>query len=389
VYVDGQEVLTTNGSYSDLHVPTGPHFVQIRKTDYRAVRDSFTVVQGHPFIRDYQLEHVPHGIVSISTEDSIAIYRWNEIDKEQYFVGRGEYNGKLPVGRNQITLENLDGVSCQYNMFVNEGTNNPPARFLFTRKLLVRTNSFGKPQVKLLSDHGEYEIKANKKVKVMPQKYKMVITRKGYETYTDSIDMSAPYVTKRVYYAEMRREGDTVQTDNTPRRHSSRLLQRYYDNAGTWFIGIVDFGYAFSFVDTAHIIHFGVVPFRYKMLGVSLADFEVRVTGHASDSVVKTFSYTPKLSLVLPCGEGFGFTLYGGLSLNLYDAVNGAPIVDGKQAIRTDIIGGASMLINGAGKVPVNIFGEYKWPIAGQPKPIDRAAQRFRVGINLAIGIDR
>ena len=72
-------------------------------------------------------------------EDSIAIYRWNEIDKEQYFVGRGEYNGKLPVGRNRITLENLDGVSCQYNMFVNEGTNNPPARFLFTRKLLIHS----------------------------------------------------------------------------------------------------------------------------------------------------------------------------------------------------------------------------------------------------------
>ena len=389
VYVDGQEVMSTNGSYSDLHVPTGPHFVQIRKTDYRAIRDSFTVVQGHPFIRDYQLEHVPHGIVSISTEDSIAIYRWNEIDKEQYFVGRGEYNGKLPVGRNRITLENLDGVACQYNMFVNEGTNNPPARFLFTRKLLIRTNTFGKPKVKLVSDRGTYEIKANKKVKVTPQKYKMYISKDGYETYTDSIDMSAPYVTKRVYYAQLRHEGDTVQKENAPRRSSSRLLQRYYDNAGTWFIGIVDLGYTFSFVDTAHILHFGAVPFRYKMLGVSPLDFEVRVTGHASDSVVKTFCYVPKISLVLPCAEGFGFTLYGAMAVNLYDAFGAPNPATGKKNIRTHIIGGASMLINGAGKVPVNIFGEYRWPIKGETPPTEHREQLFRVGINIAIGIDR
>lgn len=391
VYVDGRPVVTDGGSYVDLHVPTGPHFVQIRKTDYTAVRDSFTVAQGKPFIRDYQLESVPHGIVNITTEDSIAIYCWNEIDYEPYFIGRGYYSGKLPVGRNRITLENLDGVSCQYDMFVNEGPNNPPVQFDYTRKLMVRTNSFGKPKVQLVSDRGTYEIKANKKVKVMPQKYKLYVSKKGYETYVDSIDMSVPNVKKRVYYAELKREGDTLDTSKPSgsRRSSSRVLQRYYDNAGTWFIGVIDLGYTFSFVDTAHIIHLGIVPFRYKMLGVSLADFEMSVKGLIDEAARKTICYTPKLSLVLPCGEGFAFTLYGGVSVNLYDAVNGGPTVDGKQVIRTDVIGGASMLINGAGKVPVSLFGEYKYPIAGESKPIDRAAQRFRVGINLAIGIDR
>jgi len=385
VYVDGQEVITSNGSYTDLHVPTGPHFVQIRKTDYRAVRDSFTVITGYPFIRDYQLEHVPHGMVNISTEDSIAIYRWNEIDKENYFVGRGSYVGKLPVGRNLITLENLDGIACQYNMFVSEGETNPSAKFAYTRKLMVRTNVFGRPKVRLVSDRGSYDIKANKKVKVTPQKYKMFISKEGYDTYVDSIDMSAPYVTKRVYYAQLHREGDTLKTEKAQRRRSSsNLLQRYYDNAGTWFIGIIDLGYTYSFVDTAHILHFGAVPFRYKMLGVSLLDFETRVSARVEDSEFRNFCYVPKLSLVLPCGEGFGFTLYGSVSVNLMDKHYNRP-----EGTRIHLIGGASMLLNGAGKVPVNIFGEYRWPIKGETPPAQHKEQLFRVGLNLAIGIDR
>ena len=388
VYVDGQEVLTDNGSYTDLHVPTGPHFVQIRKTDFRAVRDSFTVVQGYPFIRDYQLEHVPHGIVNISTEDSIAIYRWNEIDKEQYFIGRGMYTGKLPVGRNRITLENLEGITCEYNMFVNEGENNPAARFNFTRKLMVRTNVFGKPKVRLESNRGSYEIKANKKVKVTPQKYAMYISKDGYETYMDSVDMAAPFVTKRIYYAQLHREGDTLRTHaEGPKRSGSKLLQRYYDNAGTWFIGIIDLGYTYSFspLDSSHhVLHFGVVPFRYKMLGVSLLDFETGVSGRLEDSEFRNLCYVPKLSLVLPCGEGFGFTLYGSVAVNLMDKK-----YHPERDPRVHMIGGASMLINGAGKVPVNIFGEYRWPVKGETPPTEHKEQLFRVGLNIAVGIDR
>lgn len=385
VYVDGQEVMTDNGSYTALHVPTGPHFVQIRKTDYRAVRDSFTVVQGYPFIRDYQLEHVPHGNVNITTEDSIAIYRWNEIDKEQYFIGRGNYSGKLPVGRNRITLENLDGITCQYNMFVSEGETNPDKKFPFTRQMMIRTNVFGRPNVVLRSDRGSYEIKANKKAKVTPQKYTMYISKKGYETYVDSIDLSVPNVNKVVYRAHLQRIGDTIRTKtDAPVRSDSKLLQRYYDNAGTWFIGIIDLGYTFSFVDTAHILHLGLAPFRYKMLGVSLLDFETGVSGKMSDQEFRNLCYVPKISLVLPCAEGFGFTLYGSMAVNLMDKYYGDPT-------RIYLIGGASMLINGAGKVPVNLFGEYRWPVKDDLKKtsLEHKEQLFRVGLNIAFGMDR
>jgi hypothetical protein len=47
------------------------------------------------------------------------------------------------------------------------------------------------------------------------------------------------------------------------------------------------------------------------------------------------------------------------------------------------------MLINGAGKVPVNIFGEYRWPVKGVEPPKEHKEMLFRVGLNIAVGIDR
>ncbi len=383
IFVDGVEVSTTNGSYSDMHMPTGPHFVQIRKTDHRAVRDSFYVQAGKQFIRDYQLEHVPKGTISLTTEDTIGIFIWNEINNEQSWVGRGSYTGKLPVGRNKITLENHDGsISCDYYIFINEGTDNPSEKLAFTRKLMVRSNLFGRPEVRLQSDRGSFEIKANKKVKVTPQKYAIYVTKNGYQPYIDSIDMSSPHVKKLVYHANLRREGDSLSTQHGSKPSDGKLLSRYYDNAGTWFIGVVDFGYTFSFVDTAHIIHFGVLPFRYKMLGVAPLDFEAKVMGKIDD-----FCYTPKISLVLPVAEGFGFTLYGGVSVNLFDA-----FIDKNntyEKTRVHVIGGISMLINGSGKAPVNFFGEYRWPLQGEDPPTEHREQLFRVGMNIALGVDR
>ena len=390
VFVDGQEVLAQSGVYSVSRIPTGAHFVQIRKADYKTERDSFTVVAGKAFARDYQLQHMPHGMVSITTDDDVAIYRWNETDDSYYYLARGSYSGKMPVGKNTITLENMNEVKCQYGLFVNEGDRNPSVKFPYMRKLMVRSNVVGRPQIRLQTDRSFFDIKLNKKIKVEPQKYQIIMTKRGYQTYTDSIDMSIPYVNKEVYYATMKREGDTLDRSNNFR--SPKLLQRYYDNAGKWFIGIIDFGYTFSFVDTAHIVTAGVLPFRYRMFSASLLDVEMRVTGHMSDSVIKTLSYKPKISLVVPCGEGFAFTFYGGMLLNLYDAFGPNPTYKPgthKRVIKSYLIGGASMLINGVGAFPMNIFGEYHWPMRGVEKPTEHKEQWFRVGINFAIGVDR
>ena len=400
VFVDGQEVIAQSGVYSVSRIPTGSHFVQFRKPDYKTERDSFTIVAGKAFARDYQLSHMPHGLVSISTDDNVAIYRWNEEDDEHYYLARGSYSGKMPVGKNVITLENMNGVQCQYGMFVNEGDRNPSVKFPYMRKLMVRSNVMGKPQIRLESGNSFVDIKPNKKVKVEPQKYQIIVTKRGYQTYIDSIDMSLPTVEKEIYYATLKREGDTISHSSSKAsgHHSPKLLQRYYDNAGTWFIGVIDFGYNISFTDTTfrncHYINLGILPFRYKMFSASLLDFEMLVTGHMKDSVMKTLCYRPKISLVLPCGEGFAFTFYGGLKLNLYDAFGKNPTYDPedpkKKIIKTDIYGGASMMLNGVGTFPVNIFAEYCWPIGkGAVPPTEHKERLFRVGINFAIGVDR
>jgi hypothetical protein len=128
----------------------------------------------------------------------------------------------------------------------------------------------------------------------------------------------------------------------------------------------------------------GVLPFRYRMLGINPADFEISV----SDSAwVQSFAYRPKISLVLPCNRGFAFTFYGGVSVNLYDRymAKEKPV----NGVRTDLLGGVSMRLNYVGKFPVDIFAEYKYPLKGIDRSlITRNEQMFRVGINFAIGID-
>ena len=387
VFVDGKEVIADRGVYVDNHVPTGSHFVQIRKTDFKTERDSFTVVSGKAFTRDYQLQHIPHGIVSISTDDDIAIYRWNESEDMSYYLARGSYTGKLPVGRNVITLENMNNVACQYSLFVNEGEDNPAYKFPYIRKLMVRSNVFGRPTVHLQSDVSSFDIKSNTKVKVEPQKYQLTVTKKGYVPYVDSVDLSVPGVKKLIYNANLQREGDTVRA--TRKVNRSPLIQRFYDNAGTWFLGIIDFGYTYSFYDTAHLVTAGILPFRYKLFTASLLDLEMRVTGHATDTVVKTLSYKPKVGVVLPCGEGFAFTFYTGMTLNLYEAFRKVNPGETKPKPTMHVLGGASMLVNGVGAFPMNIFAEYRVPVLGMDMPTSRKEQLFRVGINFAVGIDR
>ena len=411
VRIDGVEVLTENGAFTDFRMPTGPHLLQISRSDYRSFRDTFHVKIGELFVDEYELRHDPKGDVNISTEDSIGIYRWDEETKTWEWRGLGNFMGKLPVGRNLIMLANNDSITCKYNTFVVEGSNNPSVKFPFTRKLLIRTNLFGRPNVRIENSYESRDIDANKKEKVLPMSYKMYISHKGYETLVDSIDFGSPHVAKKVYRAQLYREKDTLHTKKAPIKTTSKVRQGFYDNAGTWFFGIVDFGYTFDFsADSAncykpengitpkvgHMVHIGVLPFRYKMLGVSLFDFGVNV---AADNSYETFCYLPKLSLVVPCSDGFAFTFYGGASINMYDAfIASAPADGSKRRVRTDGIAGLSMLLNGAGKVPVSIFGEYKLPLSAAAKEElagkwgtgDEAKYHtFRVGINMAIGIDR
>ena len=382
-YIDGKQVNIQNGVYIDPRMTTGTHYVQFRLTDYRSVRDSFVVESRKQLVRDYELEAIALGVASITTDSEIGIYRKSADDNEMIFLGHTSFQGKIPAGENIIELRNTAGVACQYHLFINEKQEHQ-VTFPFTRKLMIRKNVVG-GEVQLKSGLAKpYRVKANKKMKTPPMKYEVIINKRGYQPFHDSIDMSDPASQSVIYRAQLYRNGDTIRREGYK---SPAFLQRFYDTAGTWYIGIIDFGYTFDFNGGPtngykHIVTAGILPFRYRMLGVSPADFELSVT----DSVImQSLCYKPKISLVVPCSKGFAFTFYGGVSVNLHDALMNPD----KPEIRTHLIGGVSMRFNYVGKFPMDIFGEYKWPLKGvDMSTIGAREQLFRVGVSFSVGVD-
>jgi hypothetical protein len=387
VYVDGKLVDTQSGVYTDPRAEVGLHYVQARLMDYTTVRDSFTVESGQVYARDYTLQRLALGIATITTDPEIGIYRRTQ-DDELVFLGHTTFTGKIPAGENIIELKNAAGITCQYHLFINDQEEHEPVVYPFTRKLMIRTN-VGKDITLKPGKRPAYAVKANSNMKLEPMKYVIKATRKGYQDYTDTIDLSDPGVTSIIYRADLRRLNDTL---DHPQMKKNQHFQRFYDRAGTWFIGVLDFGYTFDLnggqknADGSpafkHIITAGVLPFRYKMFGMSLADFEVAV----ADSLWKqSFCYKPRVSLFLPCSSGFAFHFYAGMSLNLYDLATQA------AQKRMAVIGGASMRFNYVGRFPMDLFAEYQYPISGvQQSTLDalNKAQLFRVGISFTGGVD-
>ena len=101
LYLDGQQLSTTNGVYNSPRFPTGSHYVQMRLTDYRPIRDSFTVVANQISTHEYVMDPIPLGEVSIHTDQDIGIYLRND-DGDAIFIGHTNFSGKLPAGENTV-----------------------------------------------------------------------------------------------------------------------------------------------------------------------------------------------------------------------------------------------------------------------------------------------
>ena len=390
-YLDGQPIFIEEGAYMNNYLPIGEHIIAIERENYKMLKDTFTIERGLNYIESYKLEYKPTGNVSITTDKGVAIYRKDTLQDGGYDYFAYEQGAKkIPIGETKIMLKTVDGVSCEYDMFVNNDNHNEPVTFPFMRTVMFRSQPFVRPNIYLKGEKESYNISPHKKVKVLPQKYAMYVTKKGFQTYEDSIDLTTQDANKIVKYTYIHSDKDSLENkSHEPKKSSSKVRQSFYDNAGTWFFGIADIGYTFGFDGYTHHIDFGVLPFRYKMLGVNLFDFEIQAK---SGSNIETLYYRPKLSLVLPCGRGFAFTLFGGASLNIHDAFVSTDQNIKKNA-RTRIFGGLSMLINASGKVPVSIFTEYQWPVVGPQEETkhakDEAVNLFRVGLNIALGFDR
>ena len=386
IYIDGKQVTGSDGVYQESRIPTGLHFLQCRLMDYAPIRDSVEITAGQLSVRDYTLQAIPMGWVAISTDPDVAIYLVDqEIKSKPAFLGHTTFNGKLPAGENVIELRSLEGIRCRYNLFVNDKqVANEPISMPFKRKLMIRSNVLGADVI--LRDslrYGEH-VKANKKMKFNPVRYTLLMEKKGYEPYRDTIDLSASNTPSLIYHAQMRKIGDTTAVDTAKKNYESpKLFQAFYDNAGKFYIGFFTLGYSFDFNGGdkyLHQIHFGTLPFRYRIVQVNPADFELTVNNGALKNNVY---YRPKVSAVLPLTKGFAFTCYLGAAVNLND------LAQKVASPQTHLLAGASIRLNYSGRVPLDLFAEYKWPVKGvEVSTIQHKEQLFRVGLTFSTGID-
>ena len=383
VYLDGKEITTLDGVYTAQQMNVGTHYVFARMTDYTSVRDSITVSSGAITSKEYHLEHIALGVISLETDDDVAIYRQRDTG-EQDFLGLRTFNGKLPVGENIIVLKNQADVSCRYRCFVNEGTVNKAQSMPFIRKLMVRTNVL-RCQICLRADENHLIVSPNKKVKVEPLKYEISVQRQGYQDYRDSIDMSKQGVKELVYHATMRTYADTASVNDPLKpRH---LRHDFYDNAGRWYLGIVGFGYNYSIAENAHYVSASLLDFRYKMFGMSLLEAEMNMSKVKDDvdSLVTTIAWKPTLSLYIPASRGFAFSIYGGAKMNIHDM-----FIEKVDKPRYGLVGGMSMLFQYVGWWPMQIFAEYHYPLdKSSQNAIKKYEQQFRVGMKFSWGVDR
>lgn len=376
IFIDGKPIDYQGSAYVNTRMTTGLHYLNIRLTDYKSMRDSFTLHAGQVYARDFALEHLALGETTLRTDNNIAMFRVSP-EGERFFLGHTLYHGKLPAGENILELKNSDGITCQYRIFLDENLVNPPILMPYTRKFLVRSNTVG-GTLQLQNENGSLVVRPNRTLKLAPGKYDMSIRKRGYHDYSDSVDLTRPYEADVVYRARLFKETDSARLAS-PKRQAPLLFQKFYDRSGTWYLGIVDFGYTFSIADTGHVVTFGVLPFRYKMFSISLVDFEFC----ASDSLIKkSFAYNPKVALVVPCAQRFAFTFYGGFSFNVYDSSH-------REAVRRSyILGGVSMLFNSERHFPIQLFADYKWPLVSDLQPDTGKEKLFRVGVNFSVGID-
>ena len=385
VRFDGAEVTTNNGVYVAQHVPTGKHYVHVRREDYKSVIDTFTLASGQIFTQDYQLTHVSMGFVNIRTDPDAVIHVHNNDGEEGKanewsYLGKGEYQGKLTAGEQLIRLTNIDNISCTHRIFVNGTKEEQTFRLPYMRDLKIRTSA-PIAKIKLESNRRVYPIRAHKKTKIEPQKYVLTATANGYKPYIDTVDLSQQGTKYTVFHAMMTKLGDSIPP--AAPKSNIPLFRRYFDHAGDWYFGIVDVGYMFDFSNFGHYLTFGAAPIRWKMLGVNPADFEICVSDTLGTAPRVSMAYRPKVSLVLPAKDKFAFTFYAGLSYRLFEntATPTAP--------RSHLLGGISMLINSSSVMPMHIFGEYQYPLDNKDGINGELYKQFRVGISFSLGVDR
>ena len=173
--IDGITRPTKNGEFSDSHIEIGQHVIQVRHDDYRSAEETVTIENGELTAKSYELIKVPTGIVTIKTDDGVAILLRQ--DHDLIYKSSSEWTGKLPIGENEIVLRNTEGLECEYKILVDEDKK-MEKKLKFFRNLKVSAPTGSK--VMIQSDDESKEYSANKKLTLQPQEYTIVVSRKNY-----------------------------------------------------------------------------------------------------------------------------------------------------------------------------------------------------------------
>ena len=170
--IDGITRPTKNGEFSDSHIEIGQHVIQVRHDDYRSAEETVTIENGELTAKSYELIKVPTGIVTIKTDDGVAILLRQ--DHDLIYKSSSEWTGKLPIGENEIVLRNTEGLECEYKILVDEDKK-MEKKLKFFRNLKVSAPTGSK--VMIQSDDESKEYSANKKLTLQPQEYTIVVSR--------------------------------------------------------------------------------------------------------------------------------------------------------------------------------------------------------------------
>lgn len=321
------------------------------------------------------------GITTIITDENIAIFTQGK-DEDITFRGINQWTGKMPVGQNTIYLRDVYETECKYPVFIKENQTEGLVKCPFVRKVKIRTTQTG-TKIELKDSTGQtVSLKRAKTKQVNPVVWQLNVSKRKYQTYTDTLDLSSPTTQNVLRRIRLYREGDTT---SHKRINDSRWPSKFYTHSGTSFIGVLEVGYHYSFIDTAHYISAAILPFRCYLFELSLIHVECNV--HAKDFAKKIF-YKPTIGFCLPVSKEVAFGLYSGGAIDLSPILN--QLDDGMWPNSTpnwDLVCGFKLHVSGVPVMPMDIFTEYRMPVNNKAKELRKSG--FNVGISFALGVDK
>lgn len=393
VRLDGIVLNGSRGEYQEQKVLIGNHGLRLSCEDYKTQEEQIIIDQNSIFTKTFELIKVPTGIVTIETDPEITIYTVDQ-DFEEIPRGQTSWTGKLPVGENKILLKKPKrdatyNIISEYIITVTEGKNQK-FKLKYFRELVIKPSVPG-TKISLKPEIGREKIvKANKKVRVEPQLYDIILSKDKYNEYSDRIDFSLDYNTDVVLRPTLNKLGQHYTTKVYSQQiNDNKLRHKYYNYSGAKFFSFFDGGYTYDIASNNNLLSLGLFSYRYKMFGFSLLNFEAGANILKEpflSELPEPFRYKPNIKFFFPLGKATTFNMYVGSSIDvmyLWSQINQNYSYTANN-VKFTTYGGLSFRFSAIPALPLELFAEYHYPINS-----NFSGNGFMVGAHLYLGVDR